>query len=547
MTLTLKDYSRRFTSMLFTCCLMFTAVFGQNTSSSRPNVLVIMVDDLNDCIEGMGGHAQTLTPNMTRLAQSGVSFRRAYTNAPMCGPSRASMFTGVYPHHSNNYFQAPWFNNEVLNNTRTMMEQFKSAGYNVMGTGKILHHNKEEIWSTFGNPADYGPSPFDGEKQVPHPDVPSPFYDIGWVDGSLGPFINLEGRTSPDGKPLSWTIGNAKRGFAPMRYINDNDRDPTPDERNAEWAASTIKSLSETSSDQPFFMAVGFLRPHTPLVAPQKYFDLFLLDKLELSVNKPSDEEDTYLTTAYQGDVFTLKMGKRMFEEISESYGSSEAGLKRWTQAYLACVAAVDDNIGQVMDALDRSPFKENTIVVLAGDHGFHMGEKDYLYKNSLWEESTRVPLLMRVPGLTKAGTQIQHPVSLIDVYPTLLDFCGLSTQTTKNEKGHPLDGYSMRPLLKKPNSKKWHGPKSALSVVFAGNAHKEDASMQHYAIRTQRFRYILYNTGHEELYDHKKDPYEWVNLAEKPGCHNRRLKKMQEQLRQMVHPHKLVGFKKLN
>jgi len=531
-----KTY-RVFIASLIFCCLTSLESVGQNTSPNKPNVLIIMVDDLNDCIEGMGGHAQAFTPNMTRLAQSGVSFRRAYTNAPMCGPSRASMFTGVYPHHSNNYFQAPWMNNEVLINTRTMMEQFKEAGYQVMGSGKILHHNKKELWTSFENPADYSPSPFNGEERVPHPDVPAPFSDIGWVDGSLGPFINLEGRTTANGKPLSWTTGNPKTGFRPMRYISDEDRDPTPDEQNAAWAAEKIKTLSETSQNQPFFMAVGFLRPHTPLVAPQKYFDLFPLDQLELTVIKPSDEEDTHLTVAYQGDVFTLKMGKRMFDAISESYGSTEAGLKRWTQAYLACVAAVDDNIGQVLDALDQSTLKKNTIVVLASDHGFHMGEKDYLYKNSLWEESTRVPLLMRVPGLTQAGGQVQHPVSLIDVYPTLLELCEISMQTTKNEKGHPLDGHSMVPLLKNPTTKQWDGSEAALTVVFAGNAHKNDPTMQHYAIRTQRYRYIRYNTGQEELYDHKKDSYEWYNLT---GRKKRKLKQLRQVLQQMVEPHKL-------
>lgn len=502
-----------------------------------------MVDDLNDCIEGMGGHAQSLTPNMTRLARSGVSFRRAYTAAPMCGPSRASLFTGVYPHHSNNYFQAPWFRNEVLSNTRTMMEQFKAGGYQVLGTGKIMHHNQDHLWTHFENPADYSPTPFDGEERVPHPDVPAPFSDIGWVDGSLGPFINLEGRTTADGKPLHWTTGNPNTGYTPMSYINDDDRDPTPDERNAQWTAAKIRELAQTDREQPFFLAVGFLRPHTPLVAPQKYFDLFPLDKLELAAIKPGDDGDTHLTVAYQGEVFTLKMGKRMFHAITEAYGSTELGLKKWTQAYLACVAAVDDNIGEVLDALDQSRLRENTIVVLASDHGFHMGEKDYLYKNSLWEESTRVPLMMRVPGLTPDGAWVEHPVSLIHIYPTLLDLCGLSTQTTKNEKGHPLDGYSLRPLLENPAAKKWMGPRSALTVVYAGEPYKDDPTMQHYAIRTQRYRYILYNSGQEEIYDHKKDPYEWYNLA---GKKKRILGQLRRELMERLEPHILAGFTKI-
>ncbi|MFY0651629.1 MAG: sulfatase [Cyclobacteriaceae bacterium] len=516
---------------------------SSNKPTEKYNVLFIMVDDLNDNIGILGGHVQTSTPNMDKLAQSGATFTNAHTNAPMCGPSRASLFTGVYPHQSNNYFQAPWFKNEVLSNTRTMMEQFKEAGYNVIGTGKIMHHNQKHLWTSFQNPADYSPTPFDGEKQVPHPDVPAPFSEIGWVDGSLGPFVNLEGRTSSEGKPIQWTTGNPRIGFKPMRYFNDDDRDPTPDEINAQWAADKIKQLDHENLEQPFFMAVGFLRPHTPLVAPQKYFDRFPLEELELSVIKPSDDEDTHLTVSFQGDLFTLKMGKRMFNAISESYGSMELGLKKWTQAYLACVAAVDDNIGQVLDALNKSSLKENTIVVLASDHGFHMGEKDYLYKNSLWEESTRVPLMMRVPGITKSNSTIDQVVSLVDVYPTLQDLCGLSLQTTKNEKGHELDGTSMLSLLKNPSSD-WKGAPAALTVVYAGNDHKDDPTMQHYAIRTNQHRYILYNSGKEELYDHEKDPNEWNNLA---SIDKNALLIMRQHLKEMVSPVELVGFSKTN
>ena len=422
------------------------------------------------------------------------------------------------------------------------MEQFKSAGYNVMGTGKIMHHNKKELWTSFENEADYSPTPFDGEKQVPHPDVPVPFSNIGWVDGSLGPFVNLDGRTTSEGKPLHWTTGNPKLGFTPMRYVTDKNRDPTPDEVNADWAAKKIVELAAKETSEPFFLAVGFLRPHTPLVAPQKYFDLFPLEELDLAIIKQKDAEDTHLQVAYQGDVFTLRFGKEMFEAITEAYGSTELGLKKWTQAYLACVAAVDVNVGQVLDALDNSNLKKNTIVVLASDHGFHMGEKDYLYKNSLWEESTRVPLIIRAPGLTKENFKIEETVSLIDVYPTLLDLCGISIETTKNEKGHPLDGNSMRALLENPNTENWNGAAAALTAVYAGPEHENDAAMQHYAIRNNRYRYILYNNGLEELYDHGNDPHEWINIAE---TNKSTLKKMRDQLQQLVAPISLTGFSK--
>lgn len=531
------------------CTWEIPAMTAQN---QRPNVLIIMIDDLNDCITNWGGHRQSLTPNIMRLAKSGVSFKRAYTNAPMCGPSRASLFTGIYPHHSRNYYQAPWFKNEVLSNSRTMMEQFKVAGYQVLGSGKIMHHNKDSMWSHFENPADYSPTPFDGEERLPHPDVPEAFAKIGWVDGSLGPFINLEGRKSKDGKALHWTTGNPRIGYSPMRYVNDEDRDPTPDEVNAKWATDQLKRLA--SDPQPFFLAVGFLRPHTPLVAPQKYFNRFPLEDIELAVIRPADAEDTHLQFAYKdGDVHALRFGKEMFEAITAAYGSTEAGLKQWTQAYLACVAAVDDNVGQVLDALEESPLYKNTIVVLASDHGFHMGEKDYLYKNSLWEESTRIPLMMRVPGLTQAGSSVEQVVSLIDVYPTLVDLCGLSkeqesvsTFTMKNPKGHSLDGHSLRVLLNKPKKKSLGGPRAALTAVYAGKKHQSQPAEQHYAIRTKHFRYILYNTGHEELYDHRNDPYEWDNVADQRGRYQRTKKKMRRLLKGLVAPVQLSGIEQL-
>lgn len=511
-------------------------------TNEKPNVLVIMVDDLNDNIGILGGHPQAKTPHMDSFSKTATTFTRAYTAAPMCGPSRASMFTGIYPHNSNNFFQKPWYTYEVLNNSRTMMEQFKEVGYHVMGSGKIMHHNRLEVWSSFENDADYSPTPFDGEKQVPHPDVPAPFSDIGWVDGSLGPFVDLDGRTSSVGKPIHWTTGNSKTGFRPMRYVSDEDRDPTPDEVNANWAAKKIKELANKETDEPFFLAVGFLRPHTPLVAPQKYFDLFPLEELDLAIIKQKDAEDTHLQVAYQGDVFTLRFGKEMFDAIAEAYGSTELGLKKWTQAYLACVSAVDDNVGQVLNALNDSSLKENTIVVLASDHGFHMGEKDYLYKNSLWEESTRVPLMIRVPHVTKKNSQVNNTVSLIDVYPTLLDLCGLSSENMKNESGHPLDGNSLTPLLENPNTENWNGSKVALTAVYAGPEHENDPSMQHYAIRTNQYRYILYNNGLEELYNHESDPYEWTNSAE---TNKNILEEMREQLKKIVAPISLNGFSK--
>ncbi|MDA8758315.1 sulfatase-like hydrolase/transferase, partial [Flavobacteriaceae bacterium] len=309
--------------------------------------------------------------------------------------------------------------------------------------------------------------------------------------------------------------------------------------------AEKIKSLASQDLEKPFFLAVGFLRPHTPLIAPQKYFDQFPLDKIQVTLKKEKDQEDTFLEISYEkGQVFTLEMGVKMFNEITASYDSEEEGLKRWTQAYLACVAAVDENVGQVMDALNQTQLKDNTLVVLASDHGFHMGEKDYLYKNSLWEKSTRVPLIMRVPGLTKANTTITKAVSLIDIYPTLVDLCGLPSQTQKNEKGHSLDGFSMRELLENPTAKTWKGDRPALTVVYAGEPYKDQPQMQHYAIKTDRYRYILYNNGKEELYDHLNDPNEWDNLIFSVKEPHHQLKNLRQEMAQMVAPIQLNGLK---
>lgn len=529
----------------FILLLFSTNIACEKNEKIKPNVLFIMIDDLNDCIETMQGHPQALTPNISKLAKSGATFVNAHTNAPMCGASRSSMMMGVYPHHSMNFFQARWYDNTVLKNTRSLSEQFSMGGYQSIGTGKILHHLKKENWDHYENRADYGPVVFDGNNRLAHPDVPHPFYDIGSIDGSLGPLVNLEGRTTAEGKPIQWIYGYQGNGTKPMRYVNDDNRDPTPDEQNAIWTAKKIKSLARKKLEKPFFLAVGFLRPHTPLIAPQKYFDRFPIDQIEITVKKQNDQQDSYLEISYAKDQgFALQLGKKMFNQIAASYGSETEGLKRWTQAYLACVAAVDENVGQVLDALDGTHLKDNTIVVLASDHGFHMGEKDYLYKNSLWEESTRVPLLMRVPRVTKPNSKISKAVSLIDVYPTLVELCELPNETKKNEQGHHLDGSSMKSLLENPTSESWIGDRPALTVVFAGPLYKNMPQKQHYAIRTDRFRYILYNNGKEELYDHQNDPHEWNNLVLSEKNQEKTLINMRQQLAMMLSPIELEGLK---
>jgi iduronate 2-sulfatase len=476
-------------------------------ASERPNVVLIVCDDLNDYVTGFDGHPQAMTPNMAKLASTGVAFKRAYSNNPVCAPSRSSFLTGIYAHTSGNLFWGKWFENPVLKNSKTIMEHFRDNGYHVTGSGKLMHHFKRDVWSEFKHKADYGPVVYDGEKRVAHPSVPKPFGNIGAIDGSYATLEDLP-YADDDNPESGWIYGEWGKEVTPF----DPAKDPTPDERNAAWAAGRIRQFEEEGSDQPFFLAVGFIRPHTPLHVSKKYYDMFPQDELELPVIKENDADDTHYR-----DIFDPSMkGLRYYRELMKSYPSKEAGLKAFTQAYLACVTAVDDCIGQVIGAVDNSPLKENTIIIVTSDHGWNMGEKDYIFKNSPWEESCRIPFIIRAPGVAEPGGVAGQPISLIDLYPTLVDLCGLEGDTRKNNKGAELSGHSIRPFLEDPASGEWNGPDAALSMIWAGLKGKDqwNPDMQHWSLRTERWRYVRYNTGDEELYDHSIDPYEWNNLA---------------------------------
>ena len=219
-----------------------------------------------------------------------------------------------------------------------------------------------------------------------------------------------------------------------------------------------------------------------------------------------------------------------MHDSLLASFGGDrELALRKFIQAYLASVAAVDELVGQVLDALEQTGLDDETVVVFTSDHGWGMGEKGYFYKNSLWQESTRVPLIIRAPKITKAGARCDHPVSLIDVYPTLLDICGLPEDTVKDEtKGEPLDGHSLVPLLRNSEGK-WAGPEAALTALYVW-ADDYDPGKQSYSLRAKDWRYIRYANGKEELYQTESDPHEWTNLAGNPE-HGTTLKRFRSQL----------------
>jgi len=490
-------------------------VEGASTDPSRPNVVLIVCDDLNDYVEGFGGHPQTKTPHMAKLADSGVRFTSAYSNVPVCAPSRGSFLTGIYAHTSGNLFWAKWYDNPVLKNSKTLMEFFKDAGYRVEGSGKLMHFHRRSDWTEFENTADYGPFAYDGKNRVAHPDVPMPYNAIGAVDGSYGPLENVP--YADEGKPGSGWVTGGWNDTKPFNYFDPENLDLTPDEKNAKWASERITELADDSSEQPFFVGVGFIRPHTPLHVPQRYFDRFPIDELIMPVIKPQDAEDTHYLDVFKDDM----KGPRYFRDLLASYPDMETAILTFTQAYLASVNAVDENIGQVIDAIDNSDLRDNTIIVVISDHGWDMGQKDFLFKHSPWEGSTRIPMIIRAPGVAKAGSEVRQPVSLIDLYPTLIDLCGIQADNRKNQQGAPLDGFSMRSLLEDPEAGQWDGPPSAISMIYGGQKagkfkknERWNAAAQNWSLRSSEWRYIIYNNGMEELYNHKMDPREWDNVV---------------------------------
>tara|TARA_B100000586_G_C20097969_1_gene423422 strand:- start:279 stop:1691 length:1413 start_codon:yes stop_codon:yes gene_type:complete len=429
--------------------LFFGLLFGLSRAlpaaddQQPPNVLLITVDDLNDWVVGLDGHPQSLTPNIERLARRGVSFTNAHCQAPICNPSRTSFMTGLRPSTTGIYENRPWFRSTALNRNRvTLTEHFSANGYETFTAGKIYHGSRTEKRS-FDH---IGPTP-------------------GQVDKGAK-------RIQSDLKGL-WDFG-------PQDYGGNKSNDY----KDASW----VIDLLDRKHAKPFFVALGFYRPHVPFYAPRKWFDLHPLDKVRLPEVKLDDWADlpeaarklTSNSTPPPHDWF-VKNGK----------------WKPAVQAYLSCVSFMDAQVGRVLDALEKSAHAKNTIVVLFSDHGFHLGEKQRWAKQSLWETSTQVPMIFSVPGGLR-GKKCSRPVELIQVFPTLVELCGI-----RKRKG--LEGVSIKALLDDPSAS-WSRP--ALTTYKRNN----------HAVRSERWRYIRYSDGSEELYDHSKDPNEWTNLASLPA-----------------------------
>ena len=483
--------------------------------AERPNVVFVICDDLNDALAGVGGHPQAKTPNIARLMQRGVTFFNNHCNAPICAPSRDSLWSGLYPHTTGQYGFDHWKNNTILRETRMMQKHFGDNGYKVLGTGKLFHNAQEDrgLYDQFGYDADFGPWPWDGrfpETHKEHPDMSyllDTYPDIAhqW-EHTFGPLSNVP-QWEPDPEKhvpgyTGWRLFNE-----PFCYINDETRDLMPDELSARWAAAR---LAERHSS-PFFLAVGFNRPHTPLYAPKKYFDRFPLSEIGLPPYKPDDLDDA---PEIVSDLFAY--GFARFDMIQQAGGVEM--WKRWIQAYLACVNFVDDQVGLILDALEKSDYADNTIVIFTSDNGYHMGEKDTLFKGTLWEEATRVPLIVSTPDTRQAGATCHRAVSLIHLYPTLIELCGLPPSPNGATHGLPLDGTSLVPFLRDPESSAWAGPAVALSAFQtrerAMARHGTGIGESQFTVRGHRWRYTRYGDGSEELFDHEHDPNEWENCA---------------------------------
>ncbi|WP_303317280.1 sulfatase [Flavivirga abyssicola] len=519
---------QKYLSLLLLFFGLSNTYYINSQNKNQPNVLLIVLDDLNDYTGFLGGHPQVKTPYMDALAKEGTVFTNAHTNAPICAPSRASFLTGIYPHVSQNFWFTNWTENEVLKNSKSLAQFMGDNGYDTYATGKLMHDRVKSEWHEYGIANTFGPYAFNGKKVVPHPIMPKE-YSNNKNDGlftSLANVPDVPANSKFPGYNGWFDVANRK----PFKYINENDRDLLNDEQHAKWVVEKIKALEKTASNNPFFMAVGFVRPHTPLVAPQKYFDMYPLETLKVPVIKENDTEDTYYRTTFK---WTPPWAQH-FEELKASYPTLDEGLRKYLQAYLACISFVDDQVGKVLKALKESRFDENTIVILTSDHGYNHGQKEFLYKNNLWEESTRVPLIVKAPDLKiSQGVRINHPVSLIDVYPTIADFSNIKSSNLKNDNGKPLSGYSLKPFLENPDNPKWKGPDVALTVV-RGNFKSNEVKEQSYSVRSETHRYIRYVNGKEELYDNEKDPYEWNNLASDKK-YNKIKKNLQQQMNQLL------------
>jgi len=488
------------------------ALAGDDGGDDRPNILFVMADDLNDFIGVMNNSTGVKTPNIDRLAANASIFMNAHSNAPICSPSRASLFSGILPHRSGQYAFTNWRQNAVLKDSRTIMEQLSRAGYFSAGAGKLIHHQWAKAWDDYAIRPDYTPLAYDGNAVTGHPDGPSPYNsEVGPLDSTFIRLSEVPHVAASEEAPgyNGWWYGGFKK---PFRYDSETDRDPLPDEMYANWAAEKIREWDHEPLDKPFFLTVGFIRPHTPLVAPDRFFDMYPKDQIVLPDMPADDEDDTWFENLHKPK---RSLGKKHYETLLQSFDSRDDALRSYYQAYLASISFMDEQLGIILDALDDSQFKDNTIIIFTSDHGYNLGEKNNLFKNNLWERSTSIPLIIYDPE-RPVQQRIEEAVSLIDLFPTFTELAGANDDNAKGENSTNIDGNSLVPLLGGDDDSERY----ALTVVLQDDK-------KNFSLRTRHWRYVRYSDGKEELYDHRTDPNEFTNLAGQ-----RKTKKTQKKLR---------------
>jgi len=507
----------RFPLLLVFVLIVFGVEWVSKATGAKPNVVFIIVDDLNDMPYQPEGKPLVPTPHIDRLKAQGVTFTNAHTNDPLCAPSRASMLFGLYPQTTSLYWFEDWRDNGIYRECVSLHDNLRKGGYGVFGTGKIYHGGQNGLFDEFGHYGDVGPWPWDGQSEnfrLPHPqqlflyEGADADMDYKW-EHVFGPLSNVPDWPSDPAKGIPGYKGWLLFG-EPYKYVDSKDRDPLADELGAAWSAEIIRR----NHAKPFALFTGLIRTHTPLYAPQNYFDRFPLESIELPEVDPRDLDD--VSSALGNETL---YGFRRYKMLVRHEGKDL--FRKWLQAYMACVSFVDDQVGTILDAIEASPDRDNTIIFFTSDHGFHVGEKNFLYKGSLWEPSTRIPLIISgVPGAAKGAT-CDHPVSLIDIYPTFNELLGLDPNPNADTNGYELEGHSLLPLIHDPDAGVWSGPDVAITTIPGKNHmhHREYGGTlyPHFAVRSQRWRYALTSTGEEELYDHENDPFEWRNLASNP------------------------------
>ncbi|MDY0169351.1 MAG: sulfatase [Thermoguttaceae bacterium] len=448
-------------------------------SPRRPNVLFLISDDLNNAV-GCYGHPLVETPNIDRLAARGVRFQRAYCQFPLCGPSRNSMLTGLYPNSSGILQNARIFRQTIPSHD-SLPQAFRREGYFAARIGKLYHYNVPRSVGTDGHDdpgsweLELNPAGVDRMEEEPH--------IFSLVPGQFG-------------GTLSWYA-------SPKSDEHHTDGMLAAD---AEW----VLERCARQKDRPFFLAVGFFRPHTPYVAPKPYFDLHPKQKMPLAVVLEQSQANLPLAA--------LGSYKREQDKLTDELR------RECIQAYFASTTFMDAQVGHVLDALKRLGLAENTIVVFTSDHGYHLGEHGLWQKMSLFEESARVPLVIAAPGVAVEGGVCEAPVGLVDLYPTLAALCNVAAPDN-------LQGQSLVPMLKDPAEP---GRGWALTQVTRGG--RQTGRFFGYSLRTPRWRYTEWAEGEQgrQLYDHDADPQEQVNLADDPA-HAETIAELSRKLRDAV------------